>query len=471
MALEALTENRRTGRAPRTVRTRRALVDGTWHHDLVETPEVRRRLADAGGKFHDRVSSDGSGAYAAEAERYHLYVSYACPWAHRTIIYRRLKSLENVVSMSVLHPRWAGPDGWWFGESDLSTIDHASGRQFLYEVYRAAKPDYTGKVTVPVLWDRKRETIVNNESSEIIRMLNSAFDAWGDASVDFYPRQLRSEIDALNAWLIPGICQGVYKAGFADSQAAYERAVETLFEGLDALEERLSTQPYLLGERITECDWHLFCTLCRFDAVYFGALKCNLRRLIDYPALSAYTRRLHEVPGIADTVRFEHIKRHYFDAIGEINPTIVPSGPAVDYTTPERSRRAVERRVAREIRELHEFLESWLKGKVPIGDTGLGRLRKALAEEFFIIHPNGERDDKTGVLRNFALAYGNKPDDYHLNISDLSVRVLEENLCLATYKETHVGGYGHARTSTALLRESPLGGTIEWLYLQETPLN
>lgn len=312
----------------------KALMDGTWHGSLVETPEVRETLSRAAGqRFRGRVSATGDGEFPAEAGRYHLYVSYACPWAHRAILYRRLKRLDDVISMSVLHPRWAGPDGWRFVDGPLSTVDHAGGRGFLHEVYRAARPDYTGRVTVPVLWDKRTSTIVNNESAEIIRMLNSAFDRWGDPAVDFYPQELRTEIESVNAWILPSVCRGVYAAGFATTQAAYDTAVRQLFESLDRLERRLEGQPYLCGSVATESDWHLFATLCRFDAAYVGALKCNLRRLIDFPALSAYTRRLHEWPGVAETVRIDHVTQHYYDAIDEIDRTIVPVGPDVDYRT------------------------------------------------------------------------------------------------------------------------------------------
>ncbi len=307
----------------------KALIDGVWHGELIETPAIRDLLSQSGAAGPDGpVTADG---FPAAPGRYHLYVSYACPWAHRTILYRRLKRLEPVVSMSVLHPRWAGPDGWRFEDGPLSTVDHAGGRRFLHEVYAAARPDFTGRVTVPVLWDKATSTIASTESGEIIRILNTAFDRWGDPAVDFYPPALRAEIDAVNALILPGLCRGVYRAGFAASQADYEAAVEAVFTTLGELERRLADRTYLLGEVVTEADWHLFATLCRFDAVYVGALRCNLRRLIDYPALCAYTRRMHELPGVADTVRIDHIKLHYHDAIDEIDRSIVPLGPEVDY--------------------------------------------------------------------------------------------------------------------------------------------
>ncbi len=308
----------------------KALLDGHWHDRLRETETLRARLARATG-FDDRVTAGRGGRFPAEPGRYHLYASYACPWAHRAILYRSLKGLEAVLGMSVLHPRWAGRGGWRFAATGLSSLDGAGGRHFLHEVYRAARADYTGRVTVPVLWDTRHQTIVSNDSQAIMRMLDSAFDAWGDARVHFYPRALRGAIDELNGWLLPDVCRGVYRAGFARSQADYEQAVLTLFARLDDLEARLAEQPFLLGHAPCESDWHLFATLCRFDAVYHGAFRCNLRRLIDYPALSRYARRLHEWPGVAQTVRLEHVKRHYYDALGEIDPRIVPLGPVLDY--------------------------------------------------------------------------------------------------------------------------------------------
>ena len=311
----------------------KALVDGIWRSAVEETADLRAAFDRHSGRFRHWVTADGSSGFPAEAGRYRLYVSYACPWAHRTILYRRLKGLEDVIALSVLHPRWGGPNGWRFGDTDMSTVDHVGDRRFLYEIYAAAAPDYSGRVSVPVLWDEATATIVSNESGDIIRMLNTAFDGvGGDTSVDFYPASLREEIDHMNAVLLPKICIGVYRAGFAGRQADYDRAVADLFATLDNLEERLGDgRPYLLGERVTESDWHLFACLCRFDAAYHGALKCNLRRLIDYPNLSAYASRLHHLPGVADTVRLDQIKLHYYDDIAEIDPAIVPVGPATDY--------------------------------------------------------------------------------------------------------------------------------------------
>ncbi|MEI2578547.1 glutathione S-transferase family protein [Scytonema sp. PRP1] len=310
----------------------KTLINGVWYNDISDTPELlHMRQQEKQHWFRNWVTADGSSGFLAQAGRYHLYVSYACPWAHRTILYRQLKGLQNVISMSVVHPRWAGANGWEFGDTPISTVDHVANRRYLYEVYQAAKPDFTGKVTVPVLWDKKTKTIVNNESGEIIRMLNSAFDAWGDASVNFYPDNLRSEIETMNAFVLDKVCNGVYKAGFASTQEAYDKAVQELFQALDTLLERLSQQLYLLGDRITESDLHLFCTLCRFDAVYYGALKCNLKRLIDYPALSAYTQRIYNLPSVAATVKMDHIKQHYYDDLKAGNPAIVPVGPAIDF--------------------------------------------------------------------------------------------------------------------------------------------
>ena len=304
-------------------------------------------------QFRSWVTVDGSagpsgeGGFRAEPGRYHLYVSYACPWAHRTLIFRRLKGLEAAIGVSVVHP-FMGEPGWGFAaDFPGATGDTLYGHAHLHELYTRARPDYTGIVTVPVLWDRARETIVNNESSEIIRMLNSAFDAWGEAALDFYPEPLRAEIDAVNATVYDDVNNGVYRAGFAGSQRAYERAYDRLFRTLDSLEDRLSRHRYLVGERLTEADWRLFTTLIRFDAVYYAHFKCNARRLVDYPRLWAYTRDLYQVPGVAETVHLDHIKHHYYASHRELNPTgIVPKGPVLDFEAPhdrEALSRAAER--------------------------------------------------------------------------------------------------------------------------------
>jgi putative glutathione S-transferase len=296
--------------------------------------------ADSG--FRNWVTVDGSpgpggsGGFAAAAGRYHLYVSFACPWAHRTLIYRKLKGLEDIITVSVVHPLMPA-ESWVFGDYPGATEDHVNHADYLHEVYRKAAADFNGLVTVPVLWDRKLGTIVNNESSEIIRMLNSAFDAFGNADLDLYPEALRAEIDAINQPVYEHINNGVYRCGFARTQKAYDRAYDQLFDTMDMLEQRLSSQRYLTGERITEADWRLFPTLVRFDPVYYNHFKTNKRRLIDYPNLWAYTRELFQMPGIAETVNMDHIKYHYFASHRSINPTgIVPRGPEIDFMQPHR---------------------------------------------------------------------------------------------------------------------------------------
>jgi putative glutathione S-transferase len=277
------------------------------------------------------AGSSGEGGFAAEPDRYHLYVSYACPWAHRALIVRALKGLENVISISVVHPLMPA-ESWVFGEYPGATEDHVNHANYLYENYLKVDPDYHGLVSVPVLWDKKRQTIVNNESSEIIRMFNSAFDDYNSSEVDIYPESLREEIDAINDVVYNNINNGVYRAGFATTQAAYDKAFDHLFNTMDELEDTLSKQRYLIGNRITEADWRLFTTLVRFDAVYYNHFKTNRKRLMDYPNLWAYTRELYQVPGVADTVNMDHIKYHYFASHRSINPTgIVPNGPEIDF--------------------------------------------------------------------------------------------------------------------------------------------
>ncbi|HWK47521.1 MAG TPA: glutathione S-transferase family protein [Stellaceae bacterium] len=307
------------------------LVDGAWQ-DVDRRPNAERAgtFKRAQSVFRDQITADGSGGFPATVGRYHLYVSLACPWAHRTIILRRLKGLEAVISMSVVDPLML-EHGWTFGEAP----DPVTGKRYLHEVYTLAKPDYTGRVTVPVLWDKQRRTIVNNESAEIIRMLNRAFDAFTDVRTDYYPADLAGEIDALNAWVYETVNNGVYRAGFATVQADYETAVRALFDSLDRLEWLLTERRYLMGDRPTEADWRLFPTLVRFDAVYHGHFKCNLRQLRDYPRLSAYLRELYQMPGIAETVSLDHIKRHYYISQRAINPSqIVPLGPPLDFSAP-----------------------------------------------------------------------------------------------------------------------------------------
>ena len=315
------------------------LVDGKWQ-DKWYASDARGRFVRQDSKFRNWVTPDGApgptgdGGFKAEPGRYHLYVSSACPWAHRTLIFRALKRLEDVISISVVH-HYLGADGWTFVAEDGATGDTLYGLDYLHQIYTRADPRHSGRVTVPVLWDKKRETIVNNESAEIIRMLNSAFDEWGDAALDFYPQRLREEIDRINALVYPAINNGVYRAGFATSQEAYEEAFRTLFEALDTVEERLSRHRYLVGERLTEADWRLFTTLLRFDPVYVGHFKCNLRRIADYPNLSNYLRDLFQVPGVAETVNLHHIKTHYYGSHTTINPTrIVPVGPELDHGAP-----------------------------------------------------------------------------------------------------------------------------------------
>lgn len=310
------------------------LVDGVWQDQWYDTKSTGGRFVRTDAAFRDRVTGDGSSGFRAEPGRYHLYVSLACPWAHRTLIFRKLKKLEDAISLSIVDP-FMGADGWTFSEAPGCIPDTVNGTRFLHEIYTLAKPGYTGRVTVPVLWDKHRKTIVNNESAEIIRMLNSEFDAFGDASLDYYPDDLRAEIDALNAVVYAKVNNGVYRCGFATKQEAYEEAFAELFETLAMLEVRLARSRYLFGERVTEADWRLFTTLLRFDAVYFGHFKCNLRRIADHPNLSGYLRDLYQVPGVADTVSFAHIKRHYYASHRTINPTgIVPVGPAQDLGLP-----------------------------------------------------------------------------------------------------------------------------------------
>ena len=314
------------------------LVNGAWQEDISRTKEGR--FIRPAPVFRNFVTRDGSpgpsgqGGFAAEPGRYHLYVSLACPWAHRTLILRALKKLEPVISVSITEPLY-GKTGWEFGTEAHGTLDGVNGKATLAEIYLTADPHYTGRVSVPVLWDKKRRTIVNNESSEIIRMLNSAFDAFTDMRADYYPLALRREIDAVNDLVYPNINNGVYRAGFATTQEAYEEAAFGIFKTLDQLEDRLSRQRYLVKGQITEADWRLFTTLVRFDTVYYSHFKCNLRRIADYPNLWNYTRDLYQMPGVAETVSIDHIKRHYYGSQRQVNPTgIVPIGPSIDFFAP-----------------------------------------------------------------------------------------------------------------------------------------
>ncbi|PKV13267.1 glutathione S-transferase family protein [Xanthomonas prunicola] len=316
------------------------LVDGKWQDRWYDTDKSDGRFERSQSQFRHWVTADGSagphgeGGFQSAAGRYHLYVSLACPWAHRTLIFRRLKGLESLIDVSVVN--WLMRDqGWTFDPGPGVIADPLHHAQRLYEVYLNADPHYSGRVTVPVLWDRERNTVVSNESADIIRMFNSAFDEVGATEGDFYPEPLREQIDAVNARVYDTVNNGVYKAGFATTQAAYEEAVAPLFESLDWLEARLSAQRYLCGDRLTEADWRLFTTLVRFDAVYVGHFKCNLRRIADYPHLSGFLRELYQMPGIAETVNFQHIKGHYYQSHDTINPTgIVPMGPVLDLHVP-----------------------------------------------------------------------------------------------------------------------------------------
>ncbi|MCC7201621.1 MAG: glutathione S-transferase family protein [Nitrospirae bacterium] len=283
-----------------------------------------------GDQFRKWVTQDGSSGYPAESGRYHLYVSLACPWAHRTIIMRRLKGLEEVVGMTVVDPI-RDERGWAFRNGPGYSEDPVNGFQFLSEAYRATAPYYNARVTVPVLWDKKTGRIVSNADDDIMRMFNSEFNTFTRSKIDFYPGPLRSEIDEINDFVYTNVNDGVYKAGFATTQDAYEREVRALFDALDMIEKRLRTNRYLVGSQITEADWRLFPTLIRFDAVYYGHFKCNIRRIIDYPNLYGYLRELYQYDGIAETVNFDHIKRHYYITHTDINPTgIVPVGPELD---------------------------------------------------------------------------------------------------------------------------------------------
>lgn len=311
------------------------LVDGKWQDHWYDTGATGGRFVRKDSAFRRFITKDGAGdGFAAEPGRYHLYVSLACPWAHRTLIMRSIKGLENAVSVSIVHWLMAG-EGWTFDEAPGTIPDTISHARVLHEIYTKADPAHTGRVTVPVLWDRRTGAIVNNESSEIIRMFNTAFDDVGALPGDYYPEDLRGEIDALNTRIYATLNNGVYRVGFATTQDAYEEAIAPLFETLDWLDGHLATRRYLLGEHLTEADIRLFTTLIRFDAVYVGHFKCNLRRIADYPNLSAYTRDIFQIPGIAETVDFRHIKNHYYRSHGTINPTgIVPAGPLQDFSLP-----------------------------------------------------------------------------------------------------------------------------------------
>jgi len=310
------------------------LIDGQWTDQPLIAVEKGGRFIRKDSAFRNRITADGSSGFKAEAGRYHLYVGYACPWAHRTLIMRALKGLEDMISVSVVH--WLMlENGWTFTEGDGVVGDPVGHADYLYQVYQRADPAYTGRVTIPVLWDLKTNAIVNNESSEIIRMLGSAFDGIGARPGDYYPERLRPQIDAINERVYNTLNNGVYKAGFATTQQAYEDAVLPLFETLDAVETILSQQRYLCGAEMTEADIRLLTTLLRFDAIYYSHFKCNRRRIVDYPNVWGFTRDLVQRPAIASTFRLDHCKRHYYGSHRQINPTgIVPVGPDIDFAAP-----------------------------------------------------------------------------------------------------------------------------------------
>jgi putative glutathione S-transferase len=317
------------------------LHDGRWVDQWYDTKSSEGRFIRKDSQFRNWITKDGlkgpsgKGGFKAEPGRYHLYVSYACPWAHRALIFRALKGLENMVSLSVV--AWfMGKDGWTFdNDDDVEIIDHLNNSEFLHQIYTKALPNYSGRVTVPVLWDKGSKTIVSNESSEIIRMFNSAFDDIGATSGDYYPENLSIEIDKMNNKIYETVNNGVYKAGFSTTQEAYEVAVSQLFETLDELEQLLTTRRYLMGSILTEADWRLFTTLVRFDPVYVSHFKCNLKRIVDYPNLWDYLRDLYSHQGILSTINMEHIKKHYYVSHETINPHgIIPKGPEIDYSSP-----------------------------------------------------------------------------------------------------------------------------------------
>lgn len=311
------------------------LVDGKWHDKWYDTDKHGGRFERNAAQFRNWLSNEPDAQFPAQSSRYHLYVSYACPWAHRTLIFRKLKGLEEHISVSAVEPLML-ENGWEFASDQDSPLhDPLYDLDFLYQLYLKADPQYSGRVTVPVLWDKEQQTVVSNESADIIRMLNSAFNEVTGNTLDFYPPELRESIDAINDEVYDNVNNGVYKCGFATRQDAYEEAFGALFATLDKLEERLQQQRFLVGDQVTEADWRLFTTLVRFDAVYHGHFKTNQRRIVDYPALWDYVRALYQVPGVAETVVMDHIKTHYYGSHTMINPTqIVPRGPALDFMQP-----------------------------------------------------------------------------------------------------------------------------------------
>lgn len=323
------------------------LVKGEWTDQWYDTKASGGEFVREDAQYRHWITADGQAdelsrqhssehgneaikTFKAEADRYHLYVSLACPWAHRALVFRKLKELEGLISVSIVHPNMLDK-GWSFKQEGVATGDSLYGSDYVHEIYTRDKSDYSGRVTVPILWDKKEQCIVNNESSEIIRMFNSAFNQLTDNHDDYYPAQDRGAIDEVNALVYENVNNGVYRTGFATTQSAYEKSFEKLFGALDLLDERLSQQRYLVGSKLTEADWRLFTTLIRFDAVYVGHFKCNLKRIADYIHLSAYLRELYQYPGVAETVNFEHIKQHYYYSHDTINPTrVVPVGPSLN---------------------------------------------------------------------------------------------------------------------------------------------
>jgi putative glutathione S-transferase len=316
------------------------LVNGQWQDKWYDTDNNQGEFKREAAQLRNWITADGSAGpsgdagFKAEKDRYHLYVSLACPWAHRTLIFRHLKGLEDYISVSVVSPDML-EHGWTFDKDNHSTGDALFNSDFMHQIYTRNKADYSGRVTVPVLWDKKTQRIVSNESAEIIRMFNSAFNALTGNERDFYPQSLRSEIDEVNEFVYHNINNGVYRAGFATTQEAYTEAFDDLFAALDKIEQRLTANRYLVGETLTEADWRLFTTLIRFDSVYVGHFKCNLRTIESYPAISNYLRELYQIEGVSKTVDFYHIKRHYYFSHTMINPTqVVPKGPEIDYARP-----------------------------------------------------------------------------------------------------------------------------------------
>ena len=310
------------------------LVDGKWQDKWYDTSKSGGKFERQASKFRATILNDESAEFPVASGRYHLYVSLACPWAHRTLIFRKLKNLEDHIDVSVVHPNMLDK-GWEFGDYPDATGDNLYGFDYAYQIYTKDNPTVTTRVTVPILWDKQAERIVNNESAEIIRIFNSSFNTLTGNNDDYYPSELKAEIDTINELVYDNINNGVYKAGFATTQAAYEDAVFAVFRALDIIEKRLSGQRYLVGSTITEADWRLFTTLIRFDAVYHGHFKCNMKQIADYPNIFGYMKELYQVPGIAETVNFDHIKRHYYYSHTMINPTqVIPVGPEQDLLSP-----------------------------------------------------------------------------------------------------------------------------------------